>query len=360
MTIIKLANGLIRSKLTGSPFYSHYYVTRRCYFKCRMCSIWKYGDKNEEPGLDVIEKIADKMSRMNLINVVFTGGEPFIRKDLPEIVKIFTRKGINVRIQTTGAPNISDDMIKETISAGVKHMTVSLDTLDKAKQDEICQSKNLWDSAVRVIKLAIKSLPKGVVVVNTVVTRKNYAELPQIVKFVTSLGAFSSFVPVHLVKRPEIENPIRAFYDEFNFNESDIPELRKVYHELIDMKRDGYSIGSSTRFLKDSLETIISGNQKWKCDAGKYYFVVYPDGSVALCDDFPAKWNILDPTFIEKFRSLETKKEINKMIASCPGCIYGCWRETSYILSRPSVLFEQTKNFGKRLIFGTNNKKRIE
>src|SRR4030042_1637481 len=119
MSITNLVNGLIRSKIFGTPFYSHYYITRRCFFRCRMCSIWKHGDKKEEPPLDVIEKIADKMSLMKVANVVFTGGEPFIREDLPEIVKIFTNKGITVRLQTTGAPNITDEMFEKAISAGV-------------------------------------------------------------------------------------------------------------------------------------------------------------------------------------------------------------------------------------------------
>jgi len=352
MPILNLINGLFRAKVFGTPFYTHYYVSRRCYFRCKMCSIWKYGDKEEEPSLPVIEKIADRMSRMKVSNVVFTGGEPFIRDDLPEIVEVFSKRGMTVRLQTTGAPNISEERFERAISAGVQHLTISLDTLDKKKQDDICRSKGLWESAVNLIKAGVSLLPKGVVVVNTVVTSQNIRELPRIVEFVTSLDAYSSIVPVHLVNSPDKPNPIRSYCEEFSFKESDFPIIKDVYNVLLDMKKDGLNIGSSSKFLRDSMEVIISGNQKWRCDAGKYYFVVYPDGAVSLCDDFPPRWNILDESFLEEFRSPETRADITRSILGCDGCIYGCWRETSYLLSDVRVLFEQSLTFGKRILFG--------
>jgi MoaA/NifB/PqqE/SkfB family radical SAM enzyme len=352
MSVGNIINGLLKSKISGAPFYSHYYITRRCLYRCKMCSIWKNGDKKEEPSLEIIDKIASRMSEMNVSNVVFTGGEPFLRPDLHDIVKIFKDKGLSVRLQTTGASYIKDAMLEKVINAGVQHITISLDTLDSKKQDEICQSKDLWESAVRAIKLSVELLPRGVVVANTVVSKMNIEELPKIVEFITSIGAYSSLVPVHLTDNPEERNPIRCYEDAFILRETDIPTVERVYKDIFRMKKEGYKIGSSSKFLHDSFSTILTRNQKWSCDAGKYYFVIYPGGDVAICDDYPPNWNILDPYFIENFYGDKSRKIISELIENCRGCIYGCWRETSYLLHHPGVLLEQGKNFGRRILFG--------
>ena len=65
------------TKLHGSII-----VTYRCNAKCNMCDVWHYPTKpSEEISLDVIKKLLE----MFFVNV--TGGEPFIRQDLPEIIR---------------------------------------------------------------------------------------------------------------------------------------------------------------------------------------------------------------------------------------------------------------------------------
>ncbi len=67
----------MKTKLHGSII-----VTYRCNAKCNMCDVWHFPTKpSEEIGLDVIKKLPE----MFFVNV--TGEEPFVRQDLPEIMK---------------------------------------------------------------------------------------------------------------------------------------------------------------------------------------------------------------------------------------------------------------------------------
>ena len=71
----------------GSIKFASIIVTYRCNARCHMCNTWAYPSKhNEEIGLNIYEKLP----LMNTINV--TGGEPFLREDLNEIISILKKK----------------------------------------------------------------------------------------------------------------------------------------------------------------------------------------------------------------------------------------------------------------------------
>ncbi len=79
-------------KLHGSIIVSY-----RCNAKCNMCDVWYYPTKPaEEIGLDVIRNLPE----MFFVNI--TGGEPFIRQDLPEIVADLRKKAKRIVISTNG------------------------------------------------------------------------------------------------------------------------------------------------------------------------------------------------------------------------------------------------------------------
>lgn len=72
-------------------------LTYRCNAKCNMCEAWKNPTKPEEEiGPDVIEKLP----KMFFANI--TGGEPFVRRDLPEIIGILRKKTRRIVISTNG------------------------------------------------------------------------------------------------------------------------------------------------------------------------------------------------------------------------------------------------------------------
>ena len=94
---------LARSLVTKtSPAYVQFYITARCNLACEQCNII-YADANaQEMNIDQIRQMADNLAMIGVCMVLLIGGEPFVRKDLPEIVKTFTERGIHVRMQTNG------------------------------------------------------------------------------------------------------------------------------------------------------------------------------------------------------------------------------------------------------------------
>ena len=72
-------------------------VTYRCPMQCQMCNIWQNPtDKDKE----ITPAEIEKLPKVKFINI--TGGEPFIREDLEEIVEVAFRKSPRVVISTSG------------------------------------------------------------------------------------------------------------------------------------------------------------------------------------------------------------------------------------------------------------------
>ncbi len=72
-------------------------VTYLCNARCNMCDIWKYPGKASE---EIMPSIIKKLPNMFFANV--TGGEPFVRQDLPIIIEELYKKAKRIVISTNG------------------------------------------------------------------------------------------------------------------------------------------------------------------------------------------------------------------------------------------------------------------
>lgn len=340
---MEAARGLVRSKFFSAPFYLHFYVTERCNLRCKMCNIWKR--KSPEMTLGEIEQCVRVLKKLKVQNIVLTGGEPLLRPDISDIVKLFNDHGFTTRLQTNGTL-VTREKIRALAEAGLKNITISLDTLDEKKFDWICESKDLVQKVDESLDLFAEYI-KGFIVVNTAVSRLNIPELPEIVRYVNSKGAYASLVPVHLHSSGMTTSFCYGYDEEMIVSKDLLPETEKVYAKLIKMKKEGYRIINSEKFLRASLDCFRTGNYSWDCRAGERFFVVYPDGGVAPCDVFPPLFNI-QSDFPKKFRSAEYRESARRLREGCDGCLLGCWRETNLLLDDFATQREQMHLFFRK------------
>ena len=84
------------------PVYAHFGITHRCNLTCKMCGIWRYGNRKEELSLEEIQLVAERMARLGVVQVSIGGGEPFAVDHLEDAAKAFIDQGLNLRILTNG------------------------------------------------------------------------------------------------------------------------------------------------------------------------------------------------------------------------------------------------------------------
>ena len=115
--------------------YGSLITTYRCNAKCIMCDCFKFPTKvDEEWKVDIIEKLPE----MSFTNI--TGGEPFIRQDLPEIVSALYKKTDRIVISTNGfftekIINLCEKFPKIGIRISIEGMQETNDAIGVLKTD---------------------------------------------------------------------------------------------------------------------------------------------------------------------------------------------------------------------------------
>src|SRR6185295_16878340 len=93
MRDLRFAAGILLRR----PFQALLQVTNRCNMKCDFCDFWPNGVSSQEE-LTTAEfgRIASELAELGTMLVSIEGGEPFVRPDLVEIVRLFARRHVPV------------------------------------------------------------------------------------------------------------------------------------------------------------------------------------------------------------------------------------------------------------------------
>jgi len=346
---VKQQLNLTRSALLKSnPAYVQFYITARCNLACEQCNII-YGDAAaDELSLAQIEQAAENLAAIGVCIVLLIGGEPFVRRDLPEIIAAFTRRGIHVRMQTNGLA--SRAMLERCIAAGGHDISISLDSLVPTTQDTINGGfHKSWDSALDTVALVNELFPEnGTAFFGTVLMPRNLYDVPEVVEFATEIGWGVSLVPVH-VSTPEEPRAFRAFDDPavVTFPPSAYPDVAAVLSELKAMRRAGSLLYDSDEYLDDVYRFVAGEPVRWRrrnhdvCDSPNLYFAIAPNGHLKPCVDFELDeaFPVHDPDFPKWYRDGRIHREVYRYTRACEGCMYGSYPEISVSLRflRPFV-----------------------
>ena len=138
-----------------SPIYVVFFITENCTAKCVHCLLGEREKTTDELTLDEIEKISGNMD--NILFLLLTGGEPFLRDDLPEIVKIFYKNNsiCNLGIPSNGSLTSKIVEYTEKILKDCKKLDfavdISIDAVGK-EHDRLRSAEGLFEKAVWTFK----------------------------------------------------------------------------------------------------------------------------------------------------------------------------------------------------------------
>ena len=167
-------NILNNSILTDSFGRRHEYlrisVTERCNLRCKYCMPAegiKIKPKDELLTFDEIEKISKIFVSLGVKKIRITGGEPLVRKDLPNLLKNISQfNGLeSLALSTNGL--LLGNYIHDLKNSGVTKINVSLDSLKADKFNYITRSNNLeniLEGIDKSIEAGFKNLKINVVV----------------------------------------------------------------------------------------------------------------------------------------------------------------------------------------------------
>lgn len=328
---------LLSNTITKSaPLYVQYYVTARCNLRCEQCNVIYANADRRELNTEESFKVIDNLAELGTSVVLLTGGEPFIRNDLPRLAGRLIENGVHSRIQTNGLATL--DRLRECADYGVRDISISLDSLVPSMQDKLNGGfESSWNTAIETVSNVGKTLgEKTFAAFGCVFSPTNFREVLSVIRFATEIGWWVSLVPAHVT---EIHNPrsFSTFNKDMIFPTEVHGAAEDVLDQVMDMKHDGYNVYDSDQFLLDMKNFVTGRPTTWRnrnggvCDAGELYMAVLPDGTLAPCCDWRLEQSVDvgDSDFVSAFRAREFSSEIKTIASRCNGCLYGSYPEIS-------------------------------
>jgi MoaA/NifB/PqqE/SkfB family radical SAM enzyme len=157
-----------------------------CNNRCHFCV---QGDKRSRYSPRPTEELREvlRAERSRVRSVVFTGGEPTMRRDLPELVSYARELGYTtIQIQTNGRMFAHPGYARRLVACGATEFSPALHGHRPELHDHLTRAPGAFAQTVAGIR-NLKALGQ-LVLTNTVVTRSNYRHLPEIARLLVSLG----------------------------------------------------------------------------------------------------------------------------------------------------------------------------
>jgi len=323
------------------PLAVSWNVTSKCNLKCSHC----YIDAAERELLDELSTDAAKMLIHQITEVsrpllILSGGEPLLRKDIFEIIQYGARRGLRMAMGSNGML-IDDRIARRLKEAGIKAVSISLDSSTPERHDEFRGVKGSWERAINAMK-ALKN-NNILLQVNTTVTKQNYDEIDDIMTLAEELGAenFHLFFLVPTGRGAKMDDISPIMYENM---------IKGIFPKIAGHKLN-VKPSCAPQFMRiaKQMNANISHIQAMMrgCIAGLYYCRIYPTGEVTPCPYLPIKLgNVRKISFKDIWfnsQILKDLRDFSKLKSKCGVCDYrdvcgGC-RARAYGLSSDLIGF---------------------
>jgi len=166
-------------------------LTNRCNFNCNFCyaNVQKSGYL-VEPSLEEIDKIMThfRSKPIPAVAIMFTGGEPTVRKDFPEICKMAKDHGFQEVIVATNGYGFQKkkgglEWTKKVYEMGLDTLYLQFDGINNATYEKTRSIKNLMPYKMRVVENCRKAGLSSINLVATIVKGITDIEVGNIIQF---------------------------------------------------------------------------------------------------------------------------------------------------------------------------------
>ena len=314
-----------------TPKWIAWEITRRCNLRCVHCRSSSEMEIQGHPDFPLEEayRLIDDIVSYATPVVVLSGGEPLTRKDVFEIARYGTDKGLRMCLATNGTL-VTDEICGKIKQSGIRIVSLSLDGADDKVHDDFRSQKGAFAGTINAARLFKKH---GIeFIINSSFTKRNQEQIPQVYQLAKELGATAWYmfmiVPTgrgeeimsELISKEDYDKILDWHYDMEK--EEDLllvrPTCAPHYYrvQLQRAKEEGEKV--KRRTLKFS-----TGGSKG-CLAGQLICLIDVDGNVLPCSYFnlPAG-NVREKPFKEIWENsglFKDLRDFKKYKGRCGSC----------------------------------------
>jgi len=308
-------------------------LTFRCQNNCVHCYA---GGPHETSELTTEQwkEVIDRLHQIGVFILTFTGGEPTLREDLPELLLYAQNKGMVAGLITNGR-KLKDKTYVETLEkTGLDFVQVTLESHKPKIHDLMTATKGSWKETVAGIKNVIPT--RIYATTNTTLSKYNASDFLETIDFLKELGvaAFGCNSLIYSGKAKEIS-------EEFVLPLETLRELLPKIHDKANRLGLKFLWYTPTQYCR--FDPVKLGLGVKSCTAAKISMCVAPNGDVYPCqsyfeslgnilkDDWQEIWNHPLAVRIRKREYVEPKCKDCPLLQICGG---GCpleLQEKNYI-----------------------------
>jgi len=289
-------------------------ITRKCNYRCRGCNVWQEQGQ-EELKTEEIKKGLDILKDLGVVEVVFSGGNPLLREDAAEIIDYASRFFV-----TTVYDNGSMALEKIEALRNVDFVAISIDSLDKEKNDYIRGVEGAWDRSIETLETLHK---EGInVSASPTISQMNIHEIVDITNYFTEKG-INVWYCLYSYDRFANKNPMFSIGKENSeFLITDKKGMVELCDSLIEMKKKNKRILLTSKVLEAIKSLYLENKRVWNCRALKNFFILDQVGRVAGCHGVDYATSVFDlPTVWNS----ENFNRLRRIYNDCSQCAYLCY-----------------------------------
>ena len=278
-----------------APLLAQVVVTRRCNLKCAYCNEF---DRVSAPvPRERLEKTIDRLAALESRAIAFTGGEPLLHPEYPEVVRYAADRVARVSMSTNGY-KLNAPLIRALGAAGLTRMQISLDGVEPTKT-----TAKVLSCTRRKLEL-LSSVASFPVTVNAVLGSIPLAETREVVLFAKKMG---------------FETTVQWLHDgdgqAMNPHGITAEDVRELVREM----------ALPTSHSSDVIEAGLGQQAAWKCRAGSRYLYVDEFSNAHFCSQAMDLWSCP----VDDLTEAHLKANFERPKPCAERCTLGCVHDAS-------------------------------
>jgi MoaA/NifB/PqqE/SkfB family radical SAM enzyme len=318
------------------PLEAVIYLTENCNSRCITCNFWKQKSRGELTTAEIIE-VLPQLKQLGVSYLCLTGGEPLLRRDLPQIVEAAHQQHFDKIQVITNALILRRAVAESLLNSGLNKITISLNGM-KETHDMTRGVPGSYERCLEALRelteLRDSKYHHLDVNVNMTIMQQNLDEVMEVVKLcqqfdvglrLTPVDDRSFFVPKDLSDLKTVER------QKLNHVIGQLHGLVKKYPKLNETHT---SLEYTKNYFTDPIRRDIP------CYLGYLSIAIGAHGEVLSgCEVLPPVGNVREKPLAEIVGSQEYKQRLANMFAKkCPGCI--CGFDFNLYVHLPAILQE--------------------
>ena len=296
----------------SAPYRMDLALTYRCNNDCAHCYNARPRDFAELP-TEEWKRILDRLWQLGIPHVVFTGGEPTLRGDLPALIAHAESNGQITGLNTNGRRLSDRRYLDSLVEAGLDHVQITLESHDPAIHDHMVRLNGAWNQTVAGLRNALDT--PLFVMTNTTMLRDNSQVMDATLDFLAETG-------VPTVGLNALIYSGKGATVGTGLQERELVSLLDMARQKTDQSEQRliwYTPTQYCHFDPMQLDLGVKG-----CTAALYNMCVEPDGAVIPCQSYyqPLGYLMRDPwEAIWNHELSVSLRERRSLPEKCNGCV---------------------------------------